>query len=90
VSPGLLIGVLFALIGAQVARLAAPRRLGYPVALALAAAGVVAGELVALGLHTGGPPLGPLHPLADAAGMVILEVAGALVLPAPGARRGRA
>ena len=89
-SPGLLIGVLFALIGAQVARLVAPRRLAYPVALALAAAGVVGGELAALGLHAGGPPLGPLHPLADAAGMAILEVAGALVVRAPGARRGRA
>jgi Co/Zn/Cd efflux system component len=90
VSPGLLLGILFALIGAQVTRVVVPRRLGYPVALALAAAGVVAGELVALSLHAGGPSLGPLHPLADAVGMVVLEVAGALVLPAPGARRGRA
>ena len=56
-SPGLLIGVLFALIGAQVTQMVLPRRFGYPVALALAAAGVVAGELVALGLHAGGPPL---------------------------------
>ena len=89
-SPGLLVGVLFALIGAQLTRVVAPRRLGYPVALVLAAAGVVAGELVAVGLHTGGPSLGPLHPLADAAGMLVLEVVGALVLGAPGARRGRA
>ena len=45
---GLLIGVLFALIGAQVTPAG-----GRPVALALAAAGVVAGKLVALGLHAG-------------------------------------
>jgi Co/Zn/Cd efflux system component len=89
VSPGLLLGVLFALIGAQVTRLVLPRRLGYPAALALAAAGVVAGELVVLGLHGGGPTLGPLHPLADAAGIVVLEVAGAM-LRTPGARRRRA
>ena len=84
-SPGLLLGVLFALIGAQVTRLVAPRRLGYPVALALAAAGVVAGELAALGLHAGGPPLGPLHPLADALGIAVLEVVGATLSgpPAP-------
>ena len=88
-SPGLLIGVLFALIGAQVTHVVLPRRFGYPVALALAAAGVVAGELVALGLHAGGPPLGPLHPVADAAGMAALEVVGA-VLRTPRARQGRA
>ena len=88
-SPGLLLGVLFALIGAQVARLLGPRRITYAVALGLAAAGVIAGELVALGLHGGGPALGPLHPMADAAGMAVTEVAGALLL-APGTRRGRA
>jgi hypothetical protein len=87
-SPGILLGVLFALIGAQVARLVWPRRLGYVAALALAVAGVVAGELVALELHGGGPPLGPLHPLADAAGIAVLEVVGAL-LRSPRRRPGR-
>jgi Co/Zn/Cd efflux system component len=89
VSPGLLLGVVFALVGAQLTRLIAPRRLGYPVVLALAAAGVVGGELVAIALHAGGPVLGPLHPVADAAGMAVLEVGGAL-LRTPRTRRGRA
>src|ERR1035441_7978324 len=75
-SPGILLGVLLALIGAQLTRLVWPRRLGYVAALALAVAGVVAGELVALELHGGGPPLGPLHPLAAAAGIAALEVVG--------------
>jgi hypothetical protein len=88
-SPGILLGVLFALIGAQVARLVWPHRLGYLVALGLAVAGVVGAELVALELHGGGPPLGPLHPLADAGGIAVLEVVGAL-LRAPRSRRGRA
>jgi hypothetical protein len=87
-SPGILLGVLFALIGAQITRLVWPRRLGYLAALALAVAGVVAGELVALELHGGGPPLGPLHPLADAAGIAVLEVVGAL-LRSPRSRPGR-
>jgi hypothetical protein len=87
-SPGVLLGVLFALIGAQLTRLVWPRRLGYLATLALAVAGVVAGELAALELHGGGPPLGPLHPLADAAGIAVLEVAGAL-LRSPGSRPGR-
>ena len=88
-SPGILLGVLLALIGAQVTRLVWPRRLGYLAALGLAVAGVVAGELAALELHGGGPPLGPLHPLADAAGIAVLEVVGAL-LRSPRRPRGRA
>ena len=88
-SPGLLLGVLFALIGAQIARLAAPRRLGYGVALVLAAVGVVAGELAAAALHAGGPALGPLHPLADAVGIAVMEVVG-ITFRVPGARRRRA
>ena len=87
-SPGILLGVVFALIGAQLTRLLWPRRFGYLVALALAVAGVVGGELVALEFHSGGPPLGPLHPLADAAGIAVLEVVGAL-LRAPRSRAGR-
>jgi hypothetical protein len=89
VSPGLLLGLLLALIGAQVARLVAPRRLGYPTALALAVAGVVVGELVAAGLLWGGPVLGPLHPLGDAAGIAVMEIIGA-TLRVPGIGRGRA
>jgi hypothetical protein len=88
VSPGIVLGVLLALIGAQITRLVWPRRLGYVAVLALAAVGVVGGELVALELHGGGPALGPLHPLADAAGIALLEIAGA-VLRSPRARPGR-
>ncbi|MGO8686204.1 MAG: hypothetical protein ACLQT7_03325 [Candidatus Dormibacteria bacterium] len=88
-SPGLLLGLLFALIGAQVTRLVAPRRLGYPIALLLAAVGVVAGELAAAALHAGGPALGPVHPLADILGMAVMEVIG-VTFRVPGARRGRA
>ena len=88
-SPGLLLGVLLALIGAQVTRVIVPHRLGYPAALGLAAVGVVAGELAALGLHGGGPVLGPLHPVADVLGMAVMEIIG-LTLRVPGAGRGRA
>ena len=88
-SPGILLGILLALVGAQLSRLLWPRRLGYLAALALAVAGVVAGELAALELHGGGPPLGPLHPLADVAGIAVLEVVGAL-LRSPRSRPGRA
>ncbi len=88
-SPGLLLGVVFALIGAQVTRLIVPHRLGYAVMVALAAVGVVAGELVALALHGGGPVLGPLHPLADAIGIAAMEIIG-LSLPVPGSHHGRA
>ena len=88
-SPALLVGLLLVLIGAQAAHAASPRRFGYPLALALAAIGVVAGELVALGLHGGGPALGSLHPLADAAGIAAAEVAGA-ILRGPRAHHRRA
>lgn len=88
-SPALLVGLLLVLIGAQTAHAASPRRFGYPLALALAAAGVVAGELVALWLHRGGPTLGSLHPVADAAGIAAAEVAGA-IFRGPGTRHRRA
>ncbi|MGD0833883.1 MAG: hypothetical protein ABSA40_05585 [Candidatus Dormibacteria bacterium] len=77
-SPGLALGVLFALIGAQVTRLLVPAS-GYLRSLGLAALGVIAGELAALGLGAGGPSLGPVHPVADALGMAVLEMVGAIV-----------
>jgi Co/Zn/Cd efflux system component len=86
-KPAFLIGLLFVLIGAQATRVVAPRRLGYVWVLLLAAAGLVLGELIARALHTGGPRLGELHPVADFAGIGVLELAGAL-LTAPRKRTG--
>lgn len=85
-SPTLLLGLVLALVGAQATRVAAPRRFGYPVVLGLALAGVLVAELMAQWLHTGGPALGALHPLADTAGIIVAEVAGA-VLHGPGEPR---
>ena len=65
--------------------LIAPRRLGYLWALALAAAGLVAAELIAVALHAGGPRLGMLHPAADALGVAGFELVGTLLTPS---RRG--
>jgi hypothetical protein len=78
VSPALALGVLFALIGAQVTRLVLPAS-GYLRNLGLAALGVIVGELAALGVRAGGPSLGPLHPLADALGIAALETVGAII-----------
>ncbi|HYA01131.1 MAG TPA: hypothetical protein VEK76_12415 [Candidatus Binatia bacterium] len=85
-SPTLLLGAVLALVGAQVSHLAAPRRLRYPVVLGLALLGVIGGEVVAQWLHAGGPALGSLHPVADVAGMVLLELGGA-ALHGPGRPR---
>jgi hypothetical protein len=82
VSPGLVLAVLFVLIGATVSGLVTPRRGSYLLTLLLAAAGVVAGELVAIGTKFGGPELGVLHPVADAVGVVLFEVTGAVLAPA--------
>jgi hypothetical protein len=43
---------------------------------------VVAGALVAIATRTGGPQLGALHPVADAVGVVLFEVTGAVLAPA--------
>jgi hypothetical protein len=59
-----------------------PRRNSILLALVLAAGGVVAGELVAIATHIGGPQLGALHPVADAIGVVLFEVSGAVLAPA--------
>jgi len=83
VSPGLLVGALLVLIGAQLTGLVRPGR-PYLLALALAAAGFVAGELLAILSHAGGPLLGGLHPVADAAGIAVAEAAGALLTPVRG------
>jgi len=89
VSPTLLLAAVFALVGAQLTRLAVPRRFGYAVVLALAVVGIVAAELVARWGGLGGPALGPLHPLADLVGMAVLEMIGA-VLHGPAKSRGAA
>ncbi len=80
-SPGIVLAVLIAAIGAQLTRLLVPRRGNYVVALVCAAVGLLGAELVALGGH-GGPSLGTIHPVADVVGIAVAEVIG-LVLAAP-------
>ena len=82
-SPGLALGLLIVLIGAQVAWLARAVRVRYAWALLLAATGFVTGELFAIASGVGGPMLGGLHPLADAAAIAAAEIAGALLGPRP-------
>jgi hypothetical protein len=82
VSPGLVLAILFVLIGATVSGLVRPRRGSFLLTLVLAAAGLLAGELVAIATHVGGPALGVLHPVADGVGVVLFEVAGAVLAPA--------
>jgi hypothetical protein len=81
VSPGIVLAVLIALIGAQLTRLIVPGRGNYVVAILCAAVGLLGAELVALGGH-GGPSVGTVHPVADAVGIAVAE-AGGLVLAAP-------
>jgi hypothetical protein len=88
-SPGLILGLLFTLIGAQLTRIVLPGRGAYGWTLLLAAAGVVAGELVAASVHVGGPSLGPLHPIPDAVAIALFEAVGA-VLVSPRRGSGRA
>ena len=84
-NPGIVLAVLLVLIGAQTTCVVAPQRLRYLWALALAAAGLVAAELIAVALHAGGPRLGMLHPAADALGVAGFELVGTLLTPS---RRG--
>jgi hypothetical protein len=79
-SPGLVLAVLLVLIAAQLTRLLAPGRGPYLWTLLLAAAGVVAGEIIAGSGHFASPALGVLHPLPDAALAAVLEAGGALLL----------
>ncbi len=81
-SPGLGLAILFVLIGTTASALVMPRRGSFLLSLLLAAAGVVAGELVAIATRVGGPQLGALHPVADAVGVVLFEVTGAVLAPA--------
>jgi hypothetical protein len=81
VSPGIVLAVLIALIGAQLTRLVVPGRGNYLVAVVCAAVGLLGAELVALGGH-GGPVLGTVHPVADVVGIAVAEAVG-LVLAAP-------
>jgi hypothetical protein len=78
-SPGIVLAVLFVLMGAQVTRLLAPGRGSYPWTLVLASGGVVAGEVLAAMAGWGGPQLGPLHPLPDAGVIALLELLGAQI-----------
>jgi hypothetical protein len=79
VSPALGLAIAFVLIATQATRVLAPRRLGYAWAFLLAAVGLVTGEFVALGTRVGGPQLGPLHPVAEALGILAFELLGALI-----------
>ena len=81
-SPGLGLAILFVLIGTTLSALVMPRRGSVLLAFILATAGVVAGELVAIATKAGGPQLGALHPVADAVGVVLFEVTGAVLAPA--------
>ncbi len=81
-SPGLGLAILFVLIGTTLSALVMPRRGSVLLAFVLAAAGVIAGEFVAIATKIGGPQLGALHPVADAVGVVLFEVAGAVLAPA--------
>jgi hypothetical protein len=81
VSPGIVLAVLIVAIGAQLTRLVVPGRGNYMIAVGCAAVGLLGAELIALGGH-GGPALGTVHPVADAIGVGVAEVAG-LVLAAP-------
>ena len=82
-SPGLALGVLVVLIGAQVAWLARAVRVRYIWVLILAITGFVTGELFAIASGVGGPLLGGLHPVADAVAIAVAETAGALLGPRP-------
>ena len=86
-SPGLVLAVLLVLAAAQVTRLVAPERAPWLACLGLAAAGLIAGELIAATGHLGGPSVGSTHPLLDGALIAGLEAAGAFVLPPAGAGR---
>ncbi|HZU76764.1 MAG TPA: hypothetical protein VFA70_08365 [Dehalococcoidia bacterium] len=81
-SPSLALAVVFVLIGAQVARVARPGRGPYLLLLLLSAAGVLFGELGAIALHSGGPALGVLHPVADGVGIGVFEGVGTSLTPA--------
>jgi len=78
-SPALVLAVLFVLIGAQATRVLAPRRGSYPLLLALAVAGLVAAEIVAITAHLAGPALGVLHPVVDVFGIGLAEACGLLL-----------
>jgi hypothetical protein len=87
VSPGIILAALIVAIAAQATRLLVPSRGNYVIALLGAAVGLVGGELLAFAGH-GGPALGTIHPVADAAGIVVAEAAG-LALASPRRLGGR-
>ena len=80
-SPGLALGALFVAIGATATRVLIPGRMSLVVTVALAAAGALCGELLAIAAHAGGPTLGGLHPVAEGAGMLVAELLGVVLAP---------
>ncbi len=87
ISPGIILAIVVTLVAAQATRVFAPRSGNYLLALALAVAGLIVGELIALSGILVGPGLGVLHPLPDLVAMVVAEIAGVTVAgqrPHPG------
>lgn len=82
-SPGIVAALVFVLLAAQVTRIVTNGRAPYLVALLLAAAGLIAGELLALGIRFDGPSFGVLHPLPDALATAIVETVGLTIVAPP-------
>ena len=81
-STGIILAALLVAIGAQATRVVIPGRGGYVLAVVCAAAGLLAGEVVALTGH-GGPAVGAVHPVADALGIAAAEACGLALAAAP-------
>ena len=82
VSPGLVLAILFVLIGATVSGIVRPRRGSFLLTLVLAAAGVSPGSSWRSRRRSAVLSSGVLHPVADAVGVVLFEVTGAVLAPA--------
>lgn len=86
-TPGLLLAILGVLLFTQLTRLAAARG-PYLLTLALAAAGMASGEVVAGQGHLAAGSMGALHPLLDLPLMGALELAGVVAMNrSPAGRR---
>ena len=86
-SPGIILAALVVAIAAQLTRVLVPGRGNYVIALVCAAIGLLAAELLALAGY-GGPSAGAIHPLADVAGIAVMEAIG-IIFAAPRRLRGR-
>lgn len=75
-SPTTVLAAVLIAIGAQISWIVSGERGRYFGHLVLAAVGFILGEVVAVWLQMGGPTLGSLHIVADAAGVAVFEFAG--------------